>query len=77
MLTVKVRVNSISRLKKFISIVDRHSFDMWAKDESLRVPVNRTIAFFSLDLKNPITIETDDTSEEAKLVFDELSKSLG
>lgn len=72
MITKFVKLDSIDAVKKFVSVVSMHDFDVDLVSGRYLVDAKSIMGIFSLDLSEPIELQahTDDASE----FFDEIKE---
>ena len=69
---VNIKLDSIASVKKFVSVVSMHDFDVDLASGRYAVDAKSIMGIFSLDLSNPIEViaHTDDADK----FFDEIKE---
>lgn len=69
---VNIKLDSIASVKKFVSVVSMHDFDVDLASGRYAVDAKSIMGIFSLDLSNPIELiaHTDDADK----FFDEIKE---
>ena len=69
---VKIKLESITDVKKFVNIVSLYDFDVYLASGRYAVDAKSIMGIFSLDLSNPIQLVAH--SESADKFFDEIKE---
>lgn len=73
--SVKVYLNEISKLKEYLSIVEKSSDMLYATDASgCKVNAKGILGLMSLDLREPITLLTEDDNVSPIELFPEIRR---
>jgi len=72
MKTLKISLKLAEKVKDFVNIVSRYSFDVDLRSGRFVIDAKSLLGIFSLDLSKPLTLEVH--SEDCDALFAELAK---